>query len=143
MKLALGGAQFGLAYGISNQSGQVSRQVARRIVGLARRAGVDTIDTAIAYGDSEACLGEIGVDDFRVVTKLPPMPEDIADVAGWVRAQINESLERMGLMRVYALLLHRADQLLGNRGQALAEALQHAKQDGMVAKVGVSIYDPE
>lgn len=143
MKLALGGAQFGLAYGVSNQSGQVSRQAAREIVGLARQAGVDTIDTAIAYGDSEACLGEVGVGDFKVVTKLPPMPDGIADVAAWVHAQIKGSLDRLGVAQVHGLLLHRADQLLGDRGQALASALQRARHDGMVTRIGVSIYDPE
>lgn len=143
MKLALGGAQFGLAYGVSNQSGQISLVAAREIVGLARLAGVDTIDTAIAYGDSETCLGAVGVDEFKVVTKLPPMPDDIVDVAVWLRDQIKGSLDRLGVARVHGLLLHRADQLLGKRGQALAAALQHARQDGMVAKVGISIYDPE
>lgn len=143
MKLALGGAQFGLVYGVSNQSGQVSRQAAREIVGLARRAGVDTIDTAIAYGESEACLGEVGVGDFKVVTKLPPMPDGIADVAAWVHAQIKGSLDRLGVAHVHGLLLHHADQLLGDHGQALAAALQHARQNGMLAKIGISIYDPE
>jgi len=143
MKLALGGAQFGLAYGVSNQRGQVSREVAREIIGLARQAGVDTIDTAIAYGDSEACLGEVGIGNFRVVTKLPPMPDDILDITAWARDQIKGSLDRLGVASVYGLLLHRADQLLGKQGQELATALQNAKQDGLVAKVGVSIYDPE
>lgn len=143
MKLALGGAQFGLAYGVSNESGKVSRQAAREIVGLARVAGVDTIDTAIAYGDSEACLGEIGVDDFKVVTKLPPMPHNIVDVAAWVFDEIKGSLDRLGVARVHGVLLHRADQLLGKHGQALATALQNARYDGVVANIGVSIYDPE
>lgn len=143
MKLALGGAQFGLAYGVSNQSGQVSRQAAREIVGLARLAGVDTIDTAVAYGDSEACLGEIGVASFKVVTKLPPMPDYIIDVSAWVFDQIKGSLDRLDVARVHGLLLHRADQLLGKRGQALVTALQNTRHDGVVAKIGVSIYDPE
>ncbi|TXI34835.1 MAG: aldo/keto reductase [Candidatus Moraniibacteriota bacterium] len=143
MKLALGGAQFGFAYGVSNSTGQVPRQEARKIVSLARLAGVDTIDTAISYGDSEICLGEIGVGDFRVVTKLPPMPDDIADAADWVRGQITGSLNRLGVARVHGLLLHRADQLLGKQGQTLASALLRARQDGLVGKVGVSIYDPE
>lgn len=142
MKLAVGGAQFGFAYGVSNQSGQVSRVAAREIVRLARQASVDTLDTAIAYGESETCFGEIGVDDFRVVTKLPPMSDDIVDVAGWVRDQIKGSLDRLDLTRVHGLLLHRADQLLGDRGQALASALQRVREDGLVTKVGVSIYDP-
>lgn len=143
MKIALGGAQFGLPYGVSNKSGQISRQAAGEIVDLARLVGVDTIDTAIAYGDSEASLGEVGINDFKVVTKLPPTPDGIADVTNWVRAQIESSLERLGLRQVHALLLHRADDLLGNHGQSLVKALERARKDGMVAKVGVSVYDPE
>lgn len=143
MKLALGSAQFGLAYGVSNQSGQVSRQAASGIVGLAREAGVDTIDTAIAYGDSEACLGEVGVEDFRIVTKLPIMPDDTPDVGQWVRVQLQGALARLRVPRVHGLMLHRADQLLGPHGQALAVALKQSQQEGVVFKVGVSVYDPE
>ncbi|MCZ8286739.1 MAG: aldo/keto reductase, partial [Bacteroidia bacterium] len=101
MKLALGGAQFGLAYGVSNLSGQVSREAARDIVGLARTGGVDTIDTAIAYGDSEACLGEVGVSGFKVVTKLPALPGDVDGVEAWVRGQIEASLKRLGVTRIH------------------------------------------
>lgn len=143
MKLALGGAQFGLAYGVSNQSGQISRKAACGIVGLARVAGVDTIDTAIAYGDSEACLGEVGVGDFRIVTKLPIMPVDTPEVGKWVRVQLQGSLARLRVSRVHGLMLHKADQLLGAHGRALAVALRQAQQEGMVVKVGISIYDPE
>ena len=143
MKLALGGAQFGLTYGVSNKCGQVSRDEAREIVDLARQAGVDTVDTAIAYGDSEACLGDAGVSDFRVVTKLPPLPDGIQDVAQWVLAQVRGSVARLRVTRLHALMLHRADQLLGRHGQALAVALKQAQQEGLVIKVGVSVYDPE
>jgi aryl-alcohol dehydrogenase-like predicted oxidoreductase len=143
MKLALGGAQFGLAYGVSNRSGQVSREAARDIVCLARAGGVDTIDTAIAYGESEACFGEVGVTGFNVVTKLPALPEGLDNVETWVRAQIDASLARLGVTRIHGLLLHRAEQLEGPHGPALARALQALKQEGLVAKIGVSIYDPE
>lgn len=142
-RLAVGTAQFGLRYGISNQNGQVSREEVCEIVDLALLAGVDTIDTAIAYGDSEACLGEVGVDRFKVVTKLPDIPDNIDDIASWVRDQLKGSLDRLGAVRMHGLLLHHADQLFGKHGQALAEALQQAKQEGIVDKVGVSIYDPE
>jgi len=35
MRLALGTVQFGLAYGIANQDGQVTRQVAKTMLQLA------------------------------------------------------------------------------------------------------------
>lgn len=61
MKLALGGAQFGLAYGVANTSGQVALPEASRILQMAYKQGVRVIDTAIAYGESEKALGQVGV----------------------------------------------------------------------------------
>ena len=34
------------------------------------------IDTASAYGDSESVLGEIGVSDFKITTKIPAIPDN-------------------------------------------------------------------
>ncbi len=56
MKLALGTAQFGMNYGIANSSGKVNHEEAREILSLGRSVGIDTLDTAIAYGDSEESL---------------------------------------------------------------------------------------
>ncbi|MDZ7809365.1 MAG: aldo/keto reductase [Arhodomonas sp.] len=72
MKLALGTVQFGLDYGVANASGQVPVDEVRRILALARESGVDTLDTAAAYGESEAVLGAAGAGDFRLVTKISP-----------------------------------------------------------------------
>lgn len=142
-RLALGTAQFGLSYGIANQSGQPGLGDIAEILALSRENRVDMLDTAVAYGDSEACLGEVGIDGFKVVTKLPAMLEDVDNVEAWVREQVKASLARLGVRRIYGLLLHRAEQLVEPRGQALARALQALKADGLVVKVGVSIYEPE
>ena len=142
MKLALGTAQFGLPYGISNQNGRVSRESAKAIISLARSNGIDTIDTAISYGESEACIGEVGLDGFKVITKLPAMPDNIADVDRWVHNQMQASLQRLNVVSVYAVLLHHPQQLFGPKGKALAHSLEKLKVDGAVQKVGVSIYAP-
>jgi len=142
MRLALGTVQFGLPYGIANRGGRVARSTAAAILALAKRGGIDVLDTAIAYGDSEACLGEVGTDDFRVVTKLPAPPETCTDVATWVWEQAQGSLHRLGQSSVYGLLLHRAQQLAGPDGKTLARALHALKDDGLVRKIGVSIYSP-
>ena len=52
MRLALGTAQFGLDYGISNTAGQVKPPEVDRILAEAKKHNIDTLDTAIAYGDS-------------------------------------------------------------------------------------------
>ena len=70
-RLALGTAQFGMDYGVSNESGQVAQEQAGEILRLAWRAGINTLDTAIAYGESEEVLGKAGVQGWKVVSKLP------------------------------------------------------------------------
>ena len=95
MKLALGTAQFGMKYGISNVSGKVSQEGGKAILKYAASAGIDTIDTAMAYGDSEQVLGDIGVEAFKVVTKLPEIPEHITDIEGWVIRSVKDSVSRL------------------------------------------------
>jgi len=140
-RLALGTVQFGLPYGIANQAGQVTRTEAKAMLQLAVNNGIDTLDTAIAYGESETCLGEVGTQDFKLVTKLA-LPDGCADVRGWVQEQVAGSLTRLGVRAVYGLLLHRSEQLLGSNGKAFYQALQELKDSGQVQKVGVSIYSP-
>ena len=141
-RLALGSVQFGLAYGIANRGGQVTRAEAWEIVDMARSAGVDTIDTAIGYGDSEACLGSIGVTDLRVITKLPGLPAGLADVRPWIEKEFAQALRRLQLTQVYGLLLHRPSDLLGQHGPALFDAMTALKDQQKVVKIGVSIYAP-
>lgn len=141
-RLALGTVQFGLPYGIANQNGQVTRPEAKAMLELAAANGIDTLDTAIAYGESETCLGEIGVRGFKLVTKLPAVPDSCADVSGWIQEQVSTSLGRLGIRALYGLLLHRPEQLLGSGGEELYQALQDLKNGGQVQKVGISIYAP-
>jgi aryl-alcohol dehydrogenase-like predicted oxidoreductase len=141
-RLALGTVQFGLPYGIANQSGQVARPEARAMLQLAATKGIDLLDTAIAYGASETCLGEVGIQGFKLVTKLPALPDGCPSASDWVKEQVSASLARLGVSAVYGLLLHRPQQLLGTGGQELYQALQELKESGRAQKVGVSIYDP-
>ncbi len=142
MRLALGTVQFGLPYGIANQEGQVTRASAKNMLQYAAANGIDTLDTAIAYGESESCLGEIGTQGFNLVTKLPAFPDGHGDINGWVREQVAASFNRLGVDSVYGLLLHRPDQLLKTDGQMLFNTLRDLKASGRVQKIGVSIYAP-
>jgi aryl-alcohol dehydrogenase-like predicted oxidoreductase len=142
-RLAIGAVQFGLPYGIANQVGQVSRDEVAEILGHAWAAGVDTLDTAIGYGDSEAILGEIEVDQWQVITKLPEVPEACADVASWVQELVAGSLGRLRVPRLRGLLLHRPQQLLCPHGDELYRALVGVRDQGKTEKIGVSVYGPD
>jgi len=141
LKLALGTVQFGLAYGVANKTGQVDLNEMKAMLQFSAMNGIDTLDTAVKYGDAENRLRDVGAKDFRIVTKLPPVPDGCV-VEQWVRDQVKKSLHRMGIDKLFGLLLHQSDQLAGPIGRPLFEALQNLKHCGLVQKIGVSIYSP-
>jgi aryl-alcohol dehydrogenase-like predicted oxidoreductase len=143
MKLALGTVQFGLNYGLANHSGRISDAEARAILLQASQYGFDTLDTAIAYGESERILGDLGIDRWRVVTKLSAVPVSCGDVVSWVQDEIRQSMERLRVGQLHGVLLHRPSQLLQNNGEDLYKGLQSIKDLGLTRKIGVSVYEPE
>jgi len=143
MKIALGTVQFGLDYGVANEDGQVRATEVQQILSESKKSGIDTLDTAIAYGTSEEVLGKVGIDGFRVVTKLPSLPTNNGDVFRWVRDQVEASLARLGQKKLYGLLLHRSEDVSASEGSHLIQALADLKNDGFVQKIGVSIYSPD
>ncbi|MDC0965247.1 aldo/keto reductase [Candidatus Thioglobus sp.] len=143
MKIALGTVQFGTHYGIANTNGQVEKSEAKDILNYAKSFGIDTIDTAISYGSSEQCLGEIGVDGYQVVTKLPEIPDDYGNLRIWVEKHVKESLDTLGVETLSGLLLHRPNQLLDTDKKDLWSILLQLKSDGLVKKIGFSIYTPD
>lgn len=142
-RIALGTAQFGLPYGIANQQGKIPPDEAQSILAYAHAAGMDTLDTAIAYGDSEQRLGELGVQQWHVVSKLPAVPDGCVDIRKWVQKSVTDSCQRLRVRRLRGLLLHRPEELLGGHGSALYSALRQLVSDGLIEKIGVSIYTPE
>ena len=142
-KLALGTVQFGLNYGISNNNGLVNKNQAKLILSQAFKSNINTLDTAAVYGESESILGEIGIDDFNVMTKLPPVPDNQADIRKWAIDNIYSSMKKLNVSSLYALLLHNSVNILGERGKILNEVLLEFKYRGSIEKIGVSIYDTE
>ena len=87
-RLALGSAQFGLDYGISNRTGRTPVDVARAIVERALSQGLDLIDTAPGYGVSEEVLGRI-LDELPLLECWGPGPlEPCWGLARWGRCGV-------------------------------------------------------
>jgi aryl-alcohol dehydrogenase-like predicted oxidoreductase len=135
-RLALGTAQFGLAYGLNNEAGQPALAAVAEVLAAARAAGLTLLDTAAAYGNSEARLGElVGADsNFELITKLPAGPP--AQVA----QQLAESLARVRRPRLYGVLFHAFGPLQAE--PAAWQALQAARAAGQVTRIGASLYHP-
>ncbi len=141
-KLAIGTAQFGLDYGVSNTSGKTQHSTVKDILNRAIEYRIKTLDTAIVYGDSEVVLGNFGVGGFRIVTKLPPLPSKINSIEQFVVDNLKSSLKKLKVDKVYGLMLHKSEDFLGVSGLHLFEVMSNLKKSGVIDKIGVSIYSP-
>jgi len=144
MKISLGTAQFGLTYGAFNHSGQVPLDEVRKIMDFALTHGIDSVDTAQAYGKSESVLGEVNAGlHFQIVTKISALT-DVKDFsANELRLSVMSSLERLKVAKVHGLLLHRAADLLERNGPMIWRCLEELRDEGYIQKIGFSAYGPE
>jgi len=144
LRIGLGTAQLGLNYGITNDDKKVNPESLSKIINLARDSHIKYIDTAISYGDSEIKLGKNRIDDFYLISKLPKVPVEKENVGIWINDQVNESLKRLGVETLYALLLHDTSQLFDDSiGVEIDKALNKLKEQGKIKKFGVSAYSPK
>ena len=142
-RIVLGGAQLGLPYGILNGGETLSREEVARILDTAAGHGIDAIDTAIAYGQSESVIGETAQNRFKIISKLPPIPLDVSNVSQWVRTQVDASLSRLKCTSLDALLLHRSQDLTDAHGAELYATINSLKVEKIIQRFGVSIYTPD
>lgn len=143
MKIALGTVQFGMEYGVANTAGRVSHATVKSVLKIAHTLGVDILDTAAAYGDSEYVLGNAGVSSFKIISKVPSCPRNTENPANWLKDCVDKSLTNLRSDTIYGMLLHRPLDLLGPNGHDLYEALLSVKRQGLVEKIGASVYGPD
>jgi aryl-alcohol dehydrogenase-like predicted oxidoreductase len=141
-KFAIGTAQFGMIYGIANKSGQVTNEEIKNILSFCVSNNINTIDTAISYGDSENLLGKNGVNHFQIITKLPAIPKNTKNIKKWINDSINDSILRLNVSNLYGLLLHSPLQLLEETGDIIYDELIKCKESGKISKIGISVYEP-
>lgn len=149
-KLIIGGAQLGLKYGIANTKGQPSENESVSILKTAINNGVQYIDTARAYGDSEKVIGKALLQGWdsrvNIITKLSPLTdcypdEDRKTVFTYVDASIFQSTTYLK-QSLDVLMLHRATHIYNWNGYVWERLLQLKKQ-GIIRSLGVSIQSPQ
>ncbi|MFH1753621.1 MAG: aldo/keto reductase, partial [Candidatus Omnitrophota bacterium] len=141
-RLCLGTAQFGMDYGIANKSGKASKAEIFSIMGNACENGIDTVDTANSYGDSETAIGEYIKKtnrDLRIISKTPHFGRSGRPD---VRAAFRNTLERLQQERIYGYLVHSFDDIKAH-GKLMWDDMRSLKDEGLIDKIGVSLYRPE
>ena len=140
-KLMLGTVQFGLNYGIANTAGKPSYETARDIIQAAYESGVNCLDTAAGYGDSEAVLGralaELKLKDkMQVISKVPGITQqNLSESAAerFIVESVENSLARLGVKRLAACLFH-VEQDIRYIG-----ILQKLERKGLIGGAGISL----
>jgi aryl-alcohol dehydrogenase-like predicted oxidoreductase len=146
-RLAVGTVQFGLPYGIANRTGQPSFKQVCEILACAVENGATTLDTAAAYGESEAVLGRAlceirALDQVTIVSKvrhLKTMGQEQTpeNQERWIRDSVVSSLERLGVDSLPVCLFHDTVDI------ARMDVLLALKQEGLVQHTGVSVVRPD
>lgn len=141
-QLALGCVQFGLPYGITNRDGLMSEDSIREVLVRSRELDIDLLDTASSYGNAESILGQIGVSQFDVVTKLPYDKPDNVSLMKWLLRELRASLIRLRVDNAYGLLFHNIGQVFVESPARVRAAIDHLKSTQQVTNIGVSVYSP-
>ena len=111
-RLAIGTAQYGMNYGIANQTGIISDLEMNKILKKAKENKIFTIDTAKSYGDSERKLGTQVMDEFSVMTKVSDLTNFKNSNNKFILDELKDSLQKLNLNKLDTLLLHRSNDLL-------------------------------
>ena len=144
MKIALGTANFGQKYGLTRKNINSNKEI-EKILKFSNKSIIKLIDTSDNYGSSETLLGNNNLKSFKIITKLKiSVNEKKSDnLENIVFKKIEDSLSKLNIKKLYAILLHNSDDLKGDKEHKLIKVLKKLKKKNLVSKIGVSIYDPK
>ena len=131
-KLIIGTAQFGMPYGIANQKGQIHNSEIAEILDLSWENGINILDSAKLYGNSEVAIGEYLVkypkNSWTIITKLSNREIDISE-------QLKDSTKKLTISPTI-VMAHSAQLFLEDEFQKeFSVSINNRK-----TKVGVSVY---
>ena len=149
--LGLGTVELGMDYGlrVPNAYGQPTTADAVRIIHAALDQGINLVDTARAYGDSEAIVGQALCDRRQqaiLATKI--MPQGATLLSGTpLKQHMLDSLDTsLKLLRTDCIDLwqvHQIDEHLLTQSNIVAEVFAAARKSGKIRYTGGSTYGAE
>jgi len=69
------------------------------------------------------------------------LPKNSKDIVQWLEEELQKSFTRLRVSCIYAILLHRSEDIIKYNGKVI-DYLLKIKKLGLVKKIGVSIYSP-
>ena len=142
MKLAIGSAQIGMNYGLLNNK-KISRKEFKKIEKLVLKSKINFIDTATSYGNSEYIIGNSKLKNLHIITKIKLPNNKNINIKNWVFKKILRSLNKLKIKKIYGVLIHDYNDLLGKNGGSYLLSLRELKKKKIIKKIGISVYDPQ
>ena len=138
-KLILGTVQFGLDYGINNNTGKLSEDQVFELLERAYELGIRTLDTAEAYGNAHSIISNFHKQSkkrFNIISKYSSSnfdyPIDLVE-----RIQVHCSNFNVNYLEGY--MFHSYNDFKMNINND-PNVLDNIKNSGLVKKIGVSVY---
>jgi aryl-alcohol dehydrogenase-like predicted oxidoreductase len=150
-KITLGTAQIGIDYGIANIDGKPNFKTAIKLLEFAWDNGINTFDTAPSYGNSEEIIGSFisskskkDVRNIVISSKLSKieLKEKISfeNLYNHIIKEIFQSINNLKIKSIPIYLLHHAPDIHLKNGIVI-ECLNQIKEEGLIKKLGISVYD--
>lgn len=143
--LSLGTVQLGIPYGLNQEAGKTDRETAFRIMDIAYQSGVNWLDTAAAYGDSEIVVGDWlkTVPEAKrplAATKVNKLDHSSLDsLRASLKEQVEMSKKRLGLDQIPLLMIHHCEEYLEDPDN-MRLVFQELKNNGDICLCGMSAY---
>ncbi len=136
-KLAIGTAQWGLDYGVTNKGGRLGDAVISALLDSMRANAIVHLDTAASYGDAESRIGNLDTTGIHIQTKLSAKNRTYEEL----RSQLHESLTKLKAESVNSLLIHDWFTLDQNEIDSVSQFFELSMNEGLTHHVGISAYN--
>lgn len=149
-KIVIGTALFGLNYGQADRKIRIGDRILEELLDYCFEKGITVFDTAPGYGDAEERIAQYidsknlnQYNDLEIITKTPHFDSQAtkAELYKIFKENVERFREKIGERVKLGLLCHQPDALINQNRSDVYHALSALRQDGIVDKIGISIYD--
>ncbi len=133
--IILGTVQFGINYGINNHTGKPTDSQVFEILDTAWDNGVNTLDTADAYGEAIRIISSYHHNSnklFKINTKF----KDINEKS--IITKLKSDILLLKCPKINTLFFHSYKEY--EKSNHILSDLLNAKNDGLISTIGVSVY---
>jgi uncharacterized protein len=139
-RICIGTVQFGKEYGISNLYGKTSENEVFKILDFCANKGIQWLDTAEDYGDSQKVLGKYlksnpGV--FKLQSKVSNKSNSSS-----IKRNFHKTLEELNVEYLNSYLFHSYEKFK-SESYLLADQIKEIKESGLCLSIGVSLYEDD